>query len=97
MSLCPPLPLLGTLEGGHSPHFWLLQDSYDPLDPVHGHALLEAAQPWRTPKIWESSLGGVRGDRRVGGGAPTSVISPPFQPLQQLRQWPDEAPQLPAL
>lgn len=31
------------------------------------------------------------------GGAPTSVISPPFQPLQQLCQRPDEAPQLPAL
>lgn len=80
MSLCPPLPLLGTLEGGHSPHFWLLQDSYDPLDPVHGHALLEAAQPWQTPKIWESSLGGMKGGRRVGGGTHLCHIAPVSAP-----------------
>lgn len=45
---------------GHSPHFWLLQDPNDPLEPVHGHALLEAAQPWGAPKLGEFSIGGKR-------------------------------------
>lgn len=31
--------------GGYSPHFGFLQDADNPLDSVHGHTLLEAAEP----------------------------------------------------
>ena len=42
------LGCLGFFWGvGNSPHFGFLQDADDPLDSVHGHALLEAAEPCR--------------------------------------------------
>lgn len=67
MSLCP-------LPCGHSPHFWLLQDPNDPLEPVHGHALLEAAQPWGDLQLCESSIAKRRlaGDRGCRGHPPLS-------------------------
>lgn len=33
-------------RGSHLPHEGVLQDTHDPLNPVHGHALLEAAESW---------------------------------------------------
>lgn len=49
--------------GSHLPHDRVLQDSHDPLNPVHGHTLLEAAESWkRRGKLqgWSVSTAGLR-------------------------------------
>lgn len=37
---------------GHLPHAGVLQDTHDPLDPVHGHTLLETAESWKITKLY---------------------------------------------
>lgn len=45
------LPVCGS-RWGHLPHAGVLQDTHDPLNPVHGHALLETAESWKRRKLY---------------------------------------------
>ena len=44
-------PVCGS-RWGHLPHAGVLQDTHDPLNPVHGHALLETAESWKRRKLY---------------------------------------------
>lgn len=43
----------------HSPHAGVLQDTHDPLNPVHGHTLLETAESWKKKKVVPWATGAV--------------------------------------
>lgn len=37
---------------GHLPQAGVLQDTHDPLNPVHCHTLLKTAEPWKSRKLY---------------------------------------------
>lgn len=43
------------VDYGHLPNAGVLEDTHDPLDPVHGHTLLETTESWKRNKLYYES------------------------------------------
>lgn len=74
---------------GHLPHVGVLQNTHDPLNPVHGDTLLETAESWQEESCSMSHMNCV--DSRVESVQQMGSLKCVCEGTDSLLLWPGSA------